>query len=52
VTDQTVQETIAVLRDPTRRRRMVERNYELARRLYSLEAGMSILASLLKATRA
>ncbi|MFO3795852.1 MAG: glycosyltransferase [Anaerolineales bacterium] len=48
ITDQAVEETIAVLTDSTRRRQMVERNYELARDRYSFEAATPLLASLLE----
>ncbi len=38
VTSETVEQVVAVLRDPVRRRRMVERNYEVARAHFSYEA--------------
>ncbi len=51
ITDEAVDAAIAVLTDPVRRRRMVERNYELARSRYSYEAVTPLLASLLEAVR-
>ena len=51
ITNRAVDETIRVLADPVRRRRMVERNYELARGRYSYEAVMPLLATLLEAAR-
>lgn len=45
----TVDEAITAIMDPVRRRRMVERNYELARHLYSYEAVTPLLAALLEA---
>jgi glycosyltransferase involved in cell wall biosynthesis len=51
ITDRAVEQTSAVLTDGTRRRRMVERNYELARSRYSYEAVTPLLASLLEAAR-
>ncbi|MEJ5199863.1 MAG: glycosyltransferase family 4 protein, partial [Anaerolineae bacterium] len=48
ISDAAVEQTIAVLTDGTRRRRMVERNYELARSRYSYEAVTPLLASLLE----
>ncbi len=47
VTSETVEQVIEVLRDPVRRRRMVERNYELAREHFSYEAVEPTLAALL-----
>jgi len=52
ITDRAVDETIEILADPVRRRRMVERNYELARGRYSYEAVTPLLATLLEASRA
>lgn len=49
IDDDTVEAVITAIVDPVRRRRMVEWNYELARRHYSLEAVTPLLASLLEA---
>lgn len=43
ITEGTVEETIQALMDPVRRRRMVEHNYEVARRHYSYEAVTGIV---------
>jgi len=51
ITDQTANAVIAAMLDPVRRRRMVERNYQLAHSLYSYEAVTPLLASLLEAFR-
>ncbi|MGC8782050.1 MAG: glycosyltransferase family 4 protein [Anaerolineae bacterium] len=51
ITDRAVEQVVAVLTDPVRRRRMVERNYELARSRYSYEAVTPLLASLLEEAR-
>ncbi len=51
ITDPAVDETIRVLADPVRRRRMVERNYQIARGRYSYEAVTPLLATLLEAAR-
>jgi len=48
ITDETVEQVIEVLADPTRRRCMVEYNYELARQHFSFEAVMPKMASLLE----
>ncbi len=47
VEDETVEAVIEVLRDPVRRRRMVERNYQLAREHFSYEAVLPIFERLL-----
>lgn len=47
--DTTANEMIMAMLDPARRRRMVERNYGLARSLYSFEAVTPLLVSLLEA---
>lgn len=47
--EHTAGEAITAIMDPVRRRRMVEGNYDLARRLYSYEAVTPTLASLLEA---
>ncbi len=47
VTADTVEQVVEVLRDPVRRRRMVERNYQLARERFSFEAVEPVLAALL-----
>lgn len=47
ISDQTVEQVIQAITDPVRRRRMVERNYHLARQHYSYEALTSILEKLL-----
>lgn len=47
VTEETVEQVVEVLRDPVRRRRMVERNYQLAREYFSYEAVLPVLAELL-----
>ena len=47
LTDVTVEQCIAAMMDPVRRRRMVEFNYEVARRHYSFEAVTGIIAGLL-----
>jgi glycosyltransferase involved in cell wall biosynthesis len=47
ITEETVEAVIEVVMDPTRRRRMVEWNYHLARQHYSFEAVTPLLASLL-----
>ncbi len=52
IAERTVDEAIAAMMDPVRRRRMVERNYELARGRYSYEAVTPLLASLLEAAQA
>ncbi|MGQ9841400.1 MAG: glycosyltransferase family 4 protein [Anaerolineae bacterium] len=51
ITERAVDATVEALADPVRRRRMVERNYELARGRYSYEAVTPLLASLLEAAR-
>ncbi len=51
VTSETVDQVIEVLRDPVRRRRMVERNYQLAREHFSYEAVQPQLAALLAEER-
>jgi glycosyltransferase involved in cell wall biosynthesis len=51
ITDRAVDEVIAILTDGVRRRRMVERNYQLARGRYSFEAVTPLLASLMEAAR-
>ena len=48
ITDETVEQVVEVLTDPTRRRCMVEYNYELARQHFSYEAVMPKMASLLE----
>ena len=47
LTDVTVEQCIAAMMDPVRRRRMVEFNYEVARRHYSFEAVTELLSRLL-----
>lgn len=47
VTNDTVEQVIEVIRDPVRRRRMVERNYQLAREHFSYEAAQPRLMALL-----
>ncbi len=47
ITGATVEAVIEAIMDPVRRRRLVERNYDLARRHYSYEAVTPLLASLL-----
>lgn len=49
ISDDTVEAVIEAMMDPVRRRRMVEWNYELARRHYSFEAVTPLLAALLEA---
>lgn len=51
ITDDTVEAVIEATMDLVRRRRMVEWNYELARRYYSFEAVTPLLASLLEAVQ-
>lgn len=51
ITERTADEVIAAMMDPVRRRRMVERNYELARGRYSYEAVTPLLALLLETAR-
>ncbi len=46
LSEEAVAAVVQVLRDPIRRRRMVERNYELARRHFSYETASLILARL------
>ncbi len=48
VTEETVEQVVEVLRDPVRRRRMVERNYQLAREHFSFESVTPVLARLLE----
>ncbi|GAB4562402.1 MAG: glycosyltransferase family 4 protein [Anaerolineae bacterium] len=48
VTDETVDAVIEAMMDPVRRRQMVERNYEIARAHFSLEAATPTLARLLE----
>lgn len=48
VTEDTVERVVEVLRDPVRRRRMVEHNYEVARAHFSYEAVTPTLAALLE----
>lgn len=48
VTEETVAQVVEVLRDPVRRRRMVERNYQLAREHFSYEAVLPVLAALVE----
>ena len=43
VTEDTVEQVVNVLMDPVRRRRMIEQNYEVARRHYSYEAVTSVV---------
>jgi glycosyltransferase involved in cell wall biosynthesis len=50
ITESVVDQVVEAVADPVRRRRMVERNYELARNVYSYEAVTPLLASLLSAT--
>ncbi len=47
LTDEAVEQSINAMMDPVRRRRMVELNYEIARRHYSFEAVTEMLATLL-----
>lgn len=49
IADRTADEATTAMIDPVRRRRMVERNYHLARSLYSYEAVTPLLGALLEA---
>jgi mannosylglucosylglycerate synthase len=49
ITDRATEEAFEAIIDPVRRRRMVERNYQMARSLYSYEAVTPLLAALLEA---
>ncbi len=51
ITDATVEAAIEAMINPVRRRRMVEWNYDLARRRYSFEAVTPVLATVLEAVR-